>query len=81
MSEAELIFTALAELTTRQVAESEQATGMQENKKAARRGGNVAKVAKEKYEQETGKKAVTDENYLPPQTKQKKLKDKKNDEK
>ena len=80
MSEAELIFTALAELSTRQVAESEQATGMQENKKAARRGGNVAKVAKEKYEEETGQKVVTDENYLPPQTKQKKLTAKKDEE-
>lgn len=73
MSEAELIFTALAELSTRQVAESEQATGMLENKKAARRGGNVARIAKEKYEEETGKKVVTDDNYLPKKPKQKKL--------
>ncbi|MBR1399097.1 MAG: hypothetical protein IJ564_02850 [Alphaproteobacteria bacterium] len=65
MSEAELIFTALAELSTRQVAENMGATGMAENKKAARRGGNVARVAKEKYEEETGKSVVTDENYLP----------------
>ena len=35
MSEAELIFTALAELSTRQVAENMEATGMAENKKAA----------------------------------------------
>jgi hypothetical protein len=34
MSEAELIFTALAELSTRQIAESENATGMEENKKS-----------------------------------------------
>lgn len=79
MSEAELIFTALAELSTRQVAESEQATGMKENKKAACRGGNVAKVAKEKYEEETGQKVVTDENYLPPATPKKKEKMIKND--
>ena len=73
MSEAELIFTALAELTTRQVAESEQATGMKENKKAARRGGNVAKIAKEKFEEETKQKVVTDENYLPATQRKKKL--------
>ena len=36
MSEAELIFTALAELSTRQIAESADATGMAENKTAAR---------------------------------------------
>lgn len=65
MSEAELIFTALAELSTRQVAEKMNATGMKENRKAALRGGNVARVAKEKYEEETGKSVITDESYLP----------------
>lgn len=45
MSEAELIFTALAELSTRQVAESENATGMKENTNAAKIGGNIAKRA------------------------------------
>lgn len=65
MSEAELIFTALAELSTRQVAEKMNATGMKENKKAALRGGNVARVGKEKYEEETGKSVITDESYLP----------------
>ena len=43
MSEAELIFTALAELSTRQIAEKASATGMDENKVAARTGGNIAK--------------------------------------
>ena len=38
MSEAELIFTALAELSTRQIAESTEATGMNENKAAAKTG-------------------------------------------
>lgn len=65
MSEAELIFTALAELSTRQIAEAENATGMEENKKSAKRGGKIAKGAKEKLELETGKKVVTDSNFLP----------------
>ncbi len=77
MSEAELIFTALAELSTRQVAENMEATGMNENKKAARRGGNVAKVAKEKFEEETGQKVVTNENYLPLKSDKKQIKSKK----
>ena len=77
MSEAELIFTALAELSTRQVAENMDAKGMGENKKAARRGGNVARVAKEKYEEETGKSVVTDENYLPKKNKKKEIEKKK----
>ncbi len=65
MSEAELIFTAPAELSTRQIAESEEATGFSENKQSAKRGGNIAKQAREKLELETGKKVVTGENFLP----------------
>jgi hypothetical protein len=41
MTEAELIFTALAELSTRQIAESDQAKGMPKNKVAARKGGGI----------------------------------------
>mgnify|MGYP004669851133 FL=1 len=76
MSEAELIFTALAELSTRQIAEAENATGMEENKKSAKRGGKIAKDARKKLELETGKKVVTDSNFLPhKQPKQIKKKD------
>ncbi len=66
MSEAELIFTALAELSTRQIAETVVATGLDENKKAARTGGNIAKRARLELEAQTGKPVVTGENYLPP---------------
>lgn len=76
MSEAELIFTALAELSTRQVAENTNATGMKENKQAAKIGGNISKRAKEDFEERTGQKVVTDENYLPPKKKQKKFENK-----
>lgn len=65
MSEAELIFTALAELSTRQIAESVEATGLDENKTAAKTGGNIAKKARVELEQKTGKKVVTRQNYLP----------------
>lgn len=75
MSEAELIFTALAELSTRQIAESEEATGFSENKQSAKRGGNIAKQAREKLELETGKKVVTGENFLP-ERKQKQINNK-----
>ncbi len=64
MSEAELIFTALAELSTRQIAEADNATGLEENKKSAKRGGNIAKEAKKKLELETGKSVVTSDNFL-----------------
>ena len=65
MSEAELIFTALAELSTRQIAENTQATGMAENTKASRSGGAIAKQARQALEQRTGKAVVTGSNYLP----------------
>ena len=77
MSEAELIFTALAELSTRQIAESENATGMEENKKSAKRGGKIAKEAKEKLELETGQKVVSDSNFLQKQRKARQIKNKK----
>ncbi|WP_323811196.1 hypothetical protein [Rickettsia conorii] len=46
MNEAELIFTALAELSTRQVTETNNTTGMEENKVAGKIGGSIAKNAK-----------------------------------
>jgi len=70
MSEAELIFTALAELSTRQIAESVDATGMEENKSAATSGGRIARRARLELEAKTGGKVVTGGNYLPaPKTK------------
>lgn len=69
MSEAELIFTALAELSTRQIAEAEDATGMDENKAAASQGGGIAKQARIALEQKTGKSVISDTNFLPPTAK------------
>ncbi len=69
MSEAELIFTALAELSTRQIAETDEAKGLQENAKASKKGGKIAKDARLQLEQQTGKKVVTGENFLPPSKK------------
>jgi len=66
MSEAELIFTALAELSTRQIAESVTATGMGENAEAGKKGGKIAKRARRELEQKTGRSVVTGENFLPP---------------
>ncbi len=74
MSEAELIFTALAELSTRQIAESVDATGIEENKVAAKTGGRIAKKARLELEAKTGRKVVTKENYLPPSQPAKRIK-------
>ena len=69
MTEAELIFTALAELSTRQIAETEEAKGLLENAKAGKKGGAVAKNARKELESKTGKSVVTGENFLPPSKK------------
>ena len=74
MSEAALIFTALAELSTRQIAEADKAKGVIENAKAGKRGGAVAKNARKELEAKTGKSVVTGENFLPHARDKKKLK-------
>lgn len=77
MSEAELIFTALAELSTRQIAEAEKAKGIRQNAIASKKGGMVARNAKNELESRTGQKVVTSQNFLPPSTEKKKLNKKK----
>lgn len=77
MSEAELIFTALAELSTRKIAETEQAQGLEENAKSSKLGGSVAKNARKELEGKTGKSVVTGENFLPPKNETKQIKSKK----
>ena len=69
MSEAELIFTALAELSTRQISENVNATGMQQNKTAAKAGGRIARQARNQLENQTGKSVVSGANYLAPAAK------------
>jgi prophage antirepressor-like protein len=77
MSEAELIFTALAELSTRQIAETEQAKGLAENADASKQGGRVAKNARKELEAKTGKSVITGENFLPQKKESKQIKSKK----
>ena len=65
MTDAELVFTALAELSTRQIAETMETKGLEENKTPARKGGKIAKNARMELEQKTGKKIISGSNYLP----------------
>lgn len=71
MTDAELVFTALAELSTRQIAETMEATGLEENKTPARKGGKIARNARIELEQKTGKKVISGSNYLPQLSKKK----------
>lgn len=63
MTDAELVFTALAELSTRQIAETMQTKGLEENKISARKGGRVAKNARLELEQKTGRSVVSGGNF------------------
>jgi hypothetical protein len=69
MSEGELIFTALAELSTRQIAEQMQTEGLEDNKLPAKKGGKIAGDARKALEEKIGKNVVTGEGFLPPQKK------------
>ncbi len=70
MTEAELIFTALAELSTRQIAETMEAKGLAENKIAGKTGGSIAKKARLELEEKTGRSVVSGQNFLPPKKKE-----------
>ena len=62
MSNLELVLTMLAEASTTDIAKAEQPQGFSENQTVARRGGNVAGVARKALEAETGKPVVTSQN-------------------
>lgn len=62
MSDLELVLTMLAEASPTDIAKAEQPQGFDENQKVARRGGNVAGVARRALEAETGKPVVTAQN-------------------
>ncbi|HSQ98126.1 MAG TPA: BRO family protein [Rickettsiales bacterium] len=74
MNEAELIFTALAELSTRQIAENMKTKGLEQNKLPAKKGGEIAKNARLELENKTGKAVVSGENFLSKEAKKKGLK-------
>lgn len=64
MTPLELIFTALSEEVTRQVAIREDAQGFEENHDAAQYGGNMAGDARRKLEKDKGIKVVSSDNFL-----------------
>lgn len=64
MSTTELILNMLAETATKDITNTSNPQGLQENKKVAKRGGNVAKVARETLEKETGEPVITSKNAI-----------------
>jgi hypothetical protein len=65
MSEEELIFSALAEMSTRKIAETEKTVGLEANKIPAKKGGKIAKDARVALEEKTGQSVITGQNFLP----------------
>jgi hypothetical protein len=63
MTNLELIFTMLGEESTRQQAIAQDALGLDENRDAAQKGGRSAGKAREAFEQESGRKVSTPENF------------------
>ena len=64
MTDIEIILTDLGEVTTRDIAKQERPQGLKDNLKVAKRGGKVSKMARESYEIQTGRSAVTSENAI-----------------
>lgn len=64
MTDIEVALTNIGELTTRDIAREEHPKGLKENMSVAKRGGKVAKGARELYENETKKSAISKENVL-----------------
>ena len=59
MTNIELVLNMLAEVTTTAISKQENPKTFEENKKIARRGGSVANDAKKRFEEETGKNAIS----------------------
>ena len=64
MDDLELIFNMLGEAATTRIAKSKDASGFEENKVAAKEGGEVAGNARKELEQKTGESVLTRNNFL-----------------
>jgi hypothetical protein len=62
MTNTELILSMLAEASTKDISQIENPETFEESSKIAKRGGNVANVARLELETQTGKKVVTSVN-------------------
>ena len=64
MTDLELIFTMLGERVTTEISQQEKPDTFAESKQVARRGGNVAGVARRETERELGHSVVSGQNFL-----------------
>lgn len=64
MNDFELIFTMLGERSTTEIHKTENSVGVPKLKADAKRGGNIAGVARNQLEKELGRTVVSKKNYL-----------------
>jgi hypothetical protein len=64
MNDLELIFSMLSEASTSEIEKVQNPQEFHEHVKVSRKGGEIAKNAREELEEETGESVVSDENYL-----------------
>jgi hypothetical protein len=64
MTDIEIALTNIGEIATRDIARNERPKGLKENMSVAKRGGSVAKDARDSYEKVTKKSAISKENTL-----------------
>ena len=64
MTDVEIALTDLGEIATRELTKEYKPYGLEENKKMAKRGGNIAKITRDNLEKELGRTVVTKENTL-----------------
>jgi hypothetical protein len=64
MTDLELIFSMLGEASTAEIEKTQNPQKLNEHILVSRKGGEIAKNAREELESETGESIVTDENYL-----------------
>lgn len=62
MTNMELVLNMLAETSATEISKSKKQKGYEEAEKSVIEGGNIARVAKEQLEKQTGKKVVSDKN-------------------
>lgn len=64
MTDVEVALTDLGEIATRELAKEHKPYGLEENRKVANMGGNVAKVARDDLEKKLGKTVISNKNSL-----------------
>ena len=64
MSTTELVLNMLAETATKEISQTVEPSGFEQNKSVARRGGNIAGNARKELEQELGHSVITSQNAL-----------------